>query len=58
MSPTTFRQRVRRRERLAGTFVKTAAYPIIEVLGSTGLDFIVIDAEHAPFGRRAFFAAL
>jgi 2-keto-3-deoxy-L-rhamnonate aldolase RhmA len=35
----------------AGTFVKTAAPQVIEVLGLTGLDFAVVDAEHAPFDR-------
>ncbi len=35
-----------------GTFIKTAAPEIVEVLGLAGLDFLVIDAEHAPFGRR------
>lgn len=34
-----------------GTFVKTCSPQIVEVLGTTGLDFVVIDAEHAPFGR-------
>jgi 2-keto-3-deoxy-L-rhamnonate aldolase RhmA len=58
MHTTTFRQRVRRRERLAGTFVKTAAHPLVEVLGTTGLDFIVIDAEHAPFDRAAIDACV
>lgn len=53
MHTPSFRQRVRRRERLAGTFVKTAAHPLVEVLGTTGLDFVVIDAEHAPFDRTA-----
>ena len=35
----------------AGTFVKTAAPQVIEVLGLAGLDFAVVDAEHAPFDR-------
>jgi 2-keto-3-deoxy-L-rhamnonate aldolase RhmA len=35
----------------AGTFVKTASPQVIEVLGASGLDFAVIDAEHAPFDR-------
>jgi len=37
----------------AGTFVKTAAPQVIEVLGLSGLDFAVVDAEHAPFDRAA-----
>ena len=49
----SFRQRVRQRERLVGTFLKTPAYQIVEVLGTSGIDFLVIDAEHAPFDRGA-----
>ncbi len=40
------------RERVTfGTFVKTDSAQIIEILGTTGLHFAVIDAEHAPFDR-------
>lgn len=35
----------------AGTFIKTASPHIVEILGLTGLDFAVIDAEHAPLDR-------
>ena len=35
-----------------GTFIKTAHPQVIEVLGTTGLAFAVIDAEHAPFDRN------
>jgi 2-keto-3-deoxy-L-rhamnonate aldolase RhmA len=34
-----------------GTFVKTNAVQVIEVLGLTSLHFVVLDAEHAPLGR-------
>jgi 2-keto-3-deoxy-L-rhamnonate aldolase RhmA len=34
-----------------GTFVKTDSPQVIEVLGTTGLHFAVVDAEHAPFDR-------
>ncbi len=37
--------------RQIGTFVKTGAPQIIEILGAAGLHFAVIDAEHAPFDR-------
>jgi 2-keto-3-deoxy-L-rhamnonate aldolase RhmA len=33
---------------LVGTFIKTASHQIPELLGATGLDFAIIDAEHAP----------
>ena len=38
-------------QRQIGTFVKTGAPQIIEILGGAGLHFVVIDAEHAPFDR-------
>lgn len=34
-----------------GTFIKTPAPQIVEVLGLSGLDFAVLDAEHAPLDR-------
>jgi len=36
-----------------GTFVKTTSPQIIEILGISGLDFAVLDAEHAPYDRAA-----
>lgn len=58
MTKRSFRQAVRARDRLAGTFVKTASHQTVEVLGTSGLDFIVIDAEHAPFGQNALDTCL
>jgi len=36
-----------------GTFVKTNSVHVVEILGGTSLDFVVVDAEHAPFDRAA-----
>lgn len=36
-----------------GTFVKTDSAQVTEILGTTDLDFVVVDAEHAPFDRLA-----
>lgn len=47
-----FKRRLIARERLLGTFLKTAAPHAIEILGEVGFDFVVVDAEHAPFGPR------
>jgi 2-keto-3-deoxy-L-rhamnonate aldolase RhmA len=44
-----FRTAVRSGQVLTGTFIKTASHQVAEVLGAAGLDFVVIDAEHAPF---------
>ena len=48
---TTFRERLRRGDRLLGTFVKTPHPVVVEVLGESPLDCLCIDAEHAPFDR-------
>ncbi|MFK8018800.1 MAG: HpcH/HpaI aldolase/citrate lyase family protein [Pseudomonadales bacterium] len=47
----TFRSRVCANELLVGTFLKTPTGHATEILGDLGFDFIVIDAEHAPFDR-------
>ncbi len=47
------RDRMRRGERVTGTFVKTSAPHVVEVLGLAGLDFIVADQEHAPIDLGA-----
>lgn len=47
----SFRDRLRARQTMFGTFFKTPAYQLVEVLGGSGLDFIIIDAEHAAFDR-------
>jgi 2-keto-3-deoxy-L-rhamnonate aldolase RhmA len=47
-----FRDRLRAREGLLGTFIKTPTPHATEVLASLGYDFVIIDAEHAPFDRR------
>ena len=45
----SFRQRVSTRQTVLGTFIKTASHHVVEVLGINGLDFAIVDAEHAPF---------
>ncbi len=55
---STFRTRLRGAERLLGTFVKTVESAVIEVLGFAPLDCVCIDAEHAPFDRRALDGAI
>jgi 2-keto-3-deoxy-L-rhamnonate aldolase RhmA len=48
---TSFRARLAGGEDVFGIFAKTASHQTIEVLGRSGLDYVVIDAEHAPFSR-------
>jgi 2-keto-3-deoxy-L-rhamnonate aldolase RhmA len=47
---TDFRRRLKAREHLLGTFIKTPTTHATEILGMLGFDFVVIDQEHAPFG--------
>ena len=53
-----FRGRMLAGERLVGTFIKTPAYELIEVLAETGLDFVCLDGEHSPFDRARMDACL
>ncbi len=54
----TFRQRLRARAQLVGTWVKTPAPMICEVLCRSELDLLALDAEHSPFGRTELDACL
>ena len=58
MTETTLRTRMHRGDILAGTFLKTPAHELVEVLALSGLDFIALDAEHAPFDRARIDACL
>jgi 2-keto-3-deoxy-L-rhamnonate aldolase RhmA len=51
LDSTRFRQRLAAGEAMLGTFVKMPTSQAIEILGSEGFDFVVIDAEHAPLDR-------
>ena len=49
---TDFRRRLKAREHVLGTFIKTPTTHATEILGMLGFDFVVIDQEHAPFDAR------
>lgn len=53
MSPheSLFRTRLRRGDKLVGSFVKTPTLHATEILAQVGYDFVVVDAEHAPLDR-------
>jgi 2-keto-3-deoxy-L-rhamnonate aldolase RhmA len=56
--PTGLRARMLAGEMLAGTFMKTPNHVTLEILIMSGLDFVCIDAEHAPFDRAALDACM
>ena len=47
-----FIDKARNGEKVQGTFLKIFAPPLIEMLSFSAIDFVVIDAEHAPFSIR------
>jgi 2-keto-3-deoxy-L-rhamnonate aldolase RhmA len=54
----TLKSRLAARDLLSGTWVKTPHPHVVEVLSLSPLDLIVIDAEHAPFGRESIDACI
>lgn len=48
---SNFKSRLAAHEQLIGTWIKTPSSIVVEVLADTPLDVLVLDAEHAPFGR-------
>ena len=51
-------ERLRQRELLVGTWVKTPSPIVCEVLSKSNLDVLALDAEHAPFGRTELDSCL
>jgi len=47
----TFKKRLAGRELILGSFIKTPHPAVVELLGQSELDCLVLDAEHAPFDR-------
>ena len=54
----SFASRLREGERLLSAFIKTPSHAVIEIAGDTGLDAVVLDAEHAPFDAAALDISL
>ena len=52
------KDRISSGQMIAGTFVKTPAIEMVEVLSMSGLDVLCLDAEHAPFDRARLDACL
>ncbi|MCF6445162.1 HpcH/HpaI aldolase/citrate lyase family protein [Nereida sp. MMG025] len=58
MGIADFKERMLSGAPLAGTFMKTPSHEVVEVLAKSGLDFICLDAEHAPFDRARMDACM
>lgn len=46
------RERIAEKGNAAGTFLGVTTVPIMECLGYTGLDFVIIDTEHGPYDTQ------
>lgn len=58
MGYSDFKARMLAGERMIGTFMKTPAHEIVEIMAISGLDYLILDGEHAPFDRRSMDACL
>ena len=52
------KQKMQSGDLLTGTFLKTPAFQLVEILAKSNLDFIAIDAEHSPFDRGTMDACI
>lgn len=48
-----FRKRLLARQHVLGTFIKIPTSHTIEIVGALGFDYVIVDAEHAPYDRAA-----
>ncbi|MBT6225196.1 MAG: hypothetical protein HOI47_00920, partial [Candidatus Scalindua sp.] len=48
MQSTRLKERLKKGEADIGTLNRTPSASLVEAIGYSGLDFIVIDAEHGP----------
>jgi staphyloferrin B biosynthesis citrate synthase len=48
-----FRSKILNRQHVLGTFIKLASPHVVEIVGQSGFDFVIIDQEHSPLDRAA-----
>ena len=48
----SLRDRLKAPQPLFGSFIKTPTHHGIEIAALAGLDFVALDAEHAPFAAN------
>ena len=50
MNPERLRQALAAKKVLYGTWVQTPSAEVVEILGWSGWDFVILDLEHGPYG--------
>lgn len=58
MTDKNLKQRMLAGDLLTGTFLKTPGFQLVEILAKSKMDFVALDAEHAPFDRLSADACL
>jgi 2-keto-3-deoxy-L-rhamnonate aldolase RhmA len=53
-----FKDKFNRNEAVIGTWINLSGPPIIEIIGRSGFDFLLIDGEHSPFNETDLRDAL
>jgi len=53
-----FKDKLNRGEAVIGTWINLSGPPIIEIIGRSGFDFLLIDGEHSPFNETDLRDAL
>lgn len=53
MTRTPLKQQLQEGRRVVGTFLQIPSPVIVELMARAGLDFVVIDLEHGPYGIEA-----
>jgi len=53
-----FKDKFNRGEAVIGTWINLSGPPIIEIIGRSGFDFLLIDGEHSPFNETDLRDAL
>jgi 2-keto-3-deoxy-L-rhamnonate aldolase RhmA len=58
MVELNLKQKMKKKDQLLGTFIRTPSIEIVELLAVSGLDFACLDAEHFAFDRSRLDACL
>jgi len=53
MTPERLRQALDQKQVVIGTWVQTPSAEVVEILGWSGWDFVILDLEHGPYGAES-----
>lgn len=53
MNPSRVREALAQKQVVFGTWVQTPSAEVVEILGWSGWDFVILDLEHGPYGAES-----